>query len=82
MSRHKDHHLKGNTFNFNNFDMNVDKDVEFSSEAKNFKFRKSIIIPQMFLGNKNWLISTDNDNLYIKKLNKESGEYIIKFSIT
>ncbi len=82
MSRHKDQHLKGNTFNFNNFDMNLDKDVEFSSEAKNFKFRKSIIIPQMFLGNKNWLISTDNDNLYIKKLNKESGEYIIKFSIT
>lgn len=76
---HKRHH--GNMFHFNNFNKNDDKDVDFNSES-NFRFLKPVIVNQIFLSNKNWVIAAEGETLFIKKLNKETNQYVIKFTIT
>ena len=76
---HKRHN--GNMFHFNNFEKNNNKDVDFNSNS-NFRFLKPVIVNQIYLSNKNWIIAAEGETLFIKKLNKETNEYVIKFTIT
>lgn len=70
-----------NLFHFNNFNRKDRSDVKFTTES-NFKFMKPVIINQIYLSNKNWIIYAVEETMYIKKLNKETNEYEIKFTIT
>jgi len=76
---HKKHNA--NMFHFNNFNRDDRKSVHFNTNS-DFQFLKPVIVNSIFLSNKNWLISADGDNLIIKKLNKETNKYVIKFTIT
>ncbi len=76
---HKRHN--GNMFHFNNFEKTNNKDVDFNSNS-NFRFLKPVIVNQIYLSNKNWIIAAEGETLFIKKLNKETNEYVIKFTIT
>ena len=68
-------------FHFNNFEKTNNKDVDFNSNS-NFRLLKPVIVNQIYLSNKNWIIAAEGETLYIKKLNKETNEYVIKFTIT
>ena len=76
---HKRHN--GNMFHFNNFEKTNNKDVDFNSNS-NFRFLKPVVVNQIYLSNKNWIIAAEGETLFIKKLNKETNKYVIKFTIT
>jgi|TARA_R110001592_G_scaffold282383_1_gene550101 hypothetical protein len=68
-------------FHFNNFNKNNSKDVDFNSNS-NFRFLKPVMFSQIYLSNKNWIIYAEGEKLFIKKLNKITNNYEIKFTIT
>jgi hypothetical protein len=68
-------------FHFNNFNKNNKKNVDFNSNS-NFRFLKPVMLNQIYLSNKNWVIMAEGETLYIKKLNSETKDYEIKFTIT
>ena len=74
-------YFNGNEFNFNNRKGVIKDNVEFNSE-KNFKFLKPVVVNEIFLSNMNWKIHAVGDKLFIKKLNTDSKEYEIKFTLT
>ena len=76
---HKRHN--GDMFHFNNFNKNNKKNVDFNSNS-NFRFLKPVMLNQIYLSNKNWVIMAEGETLYIKKLNSETKDYEIKFTIT
>ena len=67
-------------FIFNNSASRHDENVfiDFLG-SDDFKFHRSVLVPRLYLSNKNWCIRATEDDLIIEKL--VGGVFVTKFTI-